>query len=93
MGHPVSNWAWDTMLAAHIYNNQPDITSVKFQAYVLLGVPGYESALEGKLKAKGGNKQNHIDEIHPYDLLLYCGVDSLVEHRVGTKQKELLGWA
>jgi hypothetical protein len=88
LGHPVAGWDWDTMLAAHVLDNRPEVTSVKFQAYVLLGVPGYEDALEGKLKVRSG--LNRIGDIHPKDLLTYCGVDGLVEYRVAMRQKELI---
>lgn len=91
LGHPVANWWYDTMLGAHVMDNRPEITSVKFQAYVLLGVPDYESSLGGLLKVKGSNKQNRIDEIHPKDLLLYCGIDSLVEYKVAMAQRQLMG--
>ncbi len=45
LGHGVASWYWDTMLAAHVLDNRPEISSVKFQAYVRLGVPDYASAI------------------------------------------------
>ena len=92
LGHGVAGWFWDTMIAAHVHDNRPDITSVKFQSYVLLGVPGYEDSLGGKLKAHGSNDLNHIEDIHPRDLLVYCGVDSLVEYRVACMQRKMMGF-
>ena len=91
MGHPVAGWWWDTMLGAHVLDNRQEITSVKFQAYVLLGVPDYEESLGGKLKSKGTAQVNRIDEIHPKDLLTYCGMDSLVEFRVAMAQRKAMG--
>ena len=91
MGHPVAAWWHDTMLAAHVIDNRPDITSVKFQAYILEGQLDYEESLEGKLKGRYSNRPNRIDEIHLKDLLEYCATDSLVEFKVAMKQRAVLG--
>lgn len=86
------NWTWDTMLNGHIINNARGATGLKFLSYVLLGQPDYDSHLSGLLKAGGGgNKGNRIDEIDIRDLLLYCGLDSLLEFNVAKKQSEIMG--
>lgn len=92
LGHPVAAWAWDTMIGAHVLDNRPDITSVKFQAYVLLGVPDYETHVSKLLKADYPNDMNQIRKIHPEDVLLYCGLDSLLEYKVAELQWERIGW-
>jgi uracil-DNA glycosylase family 4 len=88
LGVGVRNWHWDTMLAAHILDNRSGITSVKFQSFVLLGAPLYDSAVSPYLEAKTANGFNRIDQIPERDLLLYNGMDSLLEYRVMEKQKE-----
>ena len=88
LGHGVENWHWDTMLAAHALDNRPGITSVKFQAFVLLGVGDYEGEVASFLKSsasRGGF--NRIREADPYQLLLYNGMDSLLEFMVMERQK------
>lgn len=89
-GHGVKNWGWDTMLAAHVGDCRKHITSIKFQSFVRLGVPCYEDRVEAFLKAKTANSVNRIHEIERKDLLLYNGLDSLLEYKVAMKQmKEL----
>lgn len=89
----VRNWWWDTMLAAHWMDNRAGITSIKFQAFVLLGTPSYDDSIKAFLKGKGAsaNSENRIKEAYLGDLLKYCGMDSLVEYQVAMKQRELMG--
>lgn len=83
LSHPVKNWCWDTVVAAHVLDNRPHVTSVKFQVFVLLGAPNYkEPLLTGKVK--------HIHELDMEDLLLYNGLDSYFEYQLAIKQKKLM---
>jgi len=92
-GHRVRAWAWDTMLAAHVADNRPGITSVKFQAFVRFGVPVWNERVEPYLKTKGDEKMNAIlREIDIMDLLLYNGLDALLEFRVACDQISELGY-
>lgn len=90
LGHGVAEWHWDTMLTAHALDNRPGITSVKFQGFVLLGLPDYDSHISPYLKARDSNSLNRILDLSEHDLLRYNGVDSLLEYMVMNKQKELL---
>jgi len=93
-GHRVRGWAWDTMLAAHVCDNRESITSVKFQAFVRLGVPLWNDKVEPFLKTKGNARINAIyKEINMNDLLLYNGLDSLLEFRVAVAQMKELGYS
>lgn len=92
-GVRVRNWYWDTMLGAHTIDNRKKITSIKFQAFVLLGQEDYDSHIHAFLKAKGGsNSQNRIREVPLKDLLLYNGMDSLLEYKVAVLQMKALGY-
>lgn len=92
-GHRVRAWAWDTMLAAHVADNRESITSVKFQAFVRLGVPLWNDKVEPFLKTRGNDKVNAIlRQINIDDLLLYNGLDSLLEFRVATAQMQELSY-
>ena len=92
VGVSVRNWKLDTMLAAHVLDNRPEITSIKFQAFVRLGQESYDDHIKPFLKSKesGGYAENRIDEVDPHDLMTYCALDSLLEWRVALKQYEEL---
>ncbi len=89
LGVPVKRWWWDTMLAAHCIDNRPGITSIKFQAFIHLGVVDYSSHISPYLKGKTSNGLNRIDELDERELLLYNGMDSLVEYKVMEIQRKL----
>ena len=86
LGHPVRNWWWDTMLAAHILDHRTGITSIKFQAFVQLGMPPWEEHVKPYLKTKGKSRFNRIKELDLKELLLYNGLDSLMEYQVAMIQ-------
>jgi len=86
MGHPVKNWLWDTMIAAHVLDNSPKITSIKFQSFVLLGAESYDEHISPLLQSTKNSKLNRIDEIDLKDLLIYNALDSLLEYKVAMKQ-------
>ncbi len=93
LGHGVTGWDWDTMQAAHILDNRRGITSIKFQAFVLLGIGEYNARVEQYLESETANSLNRIAEIDTRDLLLYNGLDSLLEYKVAEIQKERMRWS
>lgn len=90
-GHGVRNWHWDTMQAAHVLDNRSKITGVKFQAYVRLGQPTWDSAVSPYLKGEGGNGLNRIDRVGLETLLRYNAMDALMEYRIALLQMEEMG--
>lgn len=84
----VNNWVWDGMLAAHTLDNRPGITSLKFQAFVRLGVPAYNEHIRPFLEAKGVNEVNRIREVDLQDLLTYNALDALLEWKVAEHQRK-----
>jgi hypothetical protein len=93
LGHNVRNWYWDTMLAAHTLNNNMGVTGLKFQSFVKLGVLPYDTHIEPFLKTgRKGNHINRIDEIPLRDLLIYNGMDSLLEFLVMRTQRREMGY-
>jgi uracil-DNA glycosylase family 4 len=90
-GTGVNNWIWDGMNNAHICDNRPDITSVKFQSFVRLGFESYDEHIAPLMKARKGQKINQVaKEIDLNQLLLYNGIDALVEYKIARSQmKEL----
>jgi len=90
LGHRVRNWCWDTVIAAHVLDNRPHITGLKFQAFVNLGQENYNAHIEPFLHARKGSKFNRIKELDLRDLLLYGGLDSYLTYHVAQKQIEIL---
>lgn len=89
----VRGWAWDTMLNAHILDGRGKISSIKFQAFVRLGMPDYDSHIRKNLESEqdGGNSENTIHQVDPLSLLLYNGLDSLLELEVAYRQAKEMG--
>jgi len=93
----VGPWVFDTMQAAHVLDNRPGITGLKFQAYVRFGTPDYDSEVEPYLKSPDSNTPNRVmelvgDETLFKKLLLYNGIDSLVTYRLAMLQMKELGF-
>jgi uracil-DNA glycosylase family 4 len=92
-GHRVRNLVWCTCIGAHVADNREEITSVKFQAFVRLGMPPWNEHIEPFLKSKGDARVNQIlREIDIKDLLLYNGLDSVLEYRVAVHQMDEMGF-
>lgn len=89
-GRPVRAWHWDTMVAAHVLDNRPGVTSIKFQSYVLLGMPCYNEHIEPFLESPKDKRVNRIAEIETRQLLLYNGLDSLLEYKAFEVQSKLM---
>ena len=87
LGHRVRNWDWDTMLAANVLNNARGVAGLKFQAFVNLGQAPYDKHIEPYLKTGKGQQINRIKEIPLKDLLVYNGMDSLLEFKLTALQK------
>lgn len=92
---PIENWDWDSMQAAHVLDNRPGITSLKFQTYVNFGVVDYASEITPYLHSsdfKNGNGINQIQTLLALPggkekLLRYCALDSVFEYKLAMKQK------
>jgi uracil-DNA glycosylase family 4 len=87
-GRGVKNWHHDTVLGAHVLNCGHGICGLKFQAFVLLGVPDYSSHLDAYIAGDDNNSPNRLREVEPSVLLHYCGLDALLECLVTEKQLE-----
>lgn len=92
-GVKVRNWIWDGMQAAHILDNRPGVSGLKFQAFALLGQTAYDSHIKSYLESKDGrsNSLNRIREVDLDALLLYAGMDSLLEYKVARIQMDQMG--
>jgi len=81
----VKNWFWDTMICAHVLDSQPDVTGLKFQSFAVLGQVSYDNHIKPFLTSTRGHL-NRIKKINLNDLLLYNGLDSLLEYKLAMKQ-------
>lgn len=93
LGYEVNGWEWCSMQAAHVFDNRPDITGLKFQAYINFGIVDYASEIEPFLKSDGSsdNAFNRIDDAPLRDLMKYCGMDALLQLRLARKQIREIG--
>ena len=90
----VEGWLWDTMLASHVLDNRPFISSLKFQCYVQYGLIDYDSHIEPFLKSADSDNANSFNNIYKIDrteLLVYNGVDAILEHRLARDQMLKMG--
>ncbi len=86
-------WLLDVNLQSHIDDNRPKITSLKFQSGIRFGVWGYDDEVKPYISSDSGYQKNRMEEVPLRDLLLYNGLDSLLEYRLGKLQSiEQLGW-
>ncbi len=92
-GRGIENCMFCGMHAAHVLDNRPGITGLKFQSFVRLGVEPYDEDVEQYLKAEkdGGNEQNRIDRADVAKLLLYNGMDALLTWELSRMQMEEIG--
>lgn len=89
LGYPLYPIGYCSMQAAHVIDNRPGITGLKFQAYVHFGLLGYDKEIEPFLKSEGGgNSVNSVFKAPRVMLQIYNGIDSLVQFRLVLKQME-----
>jgi uracil-DNA glycosylase family 4 len=91
------NWAWDSMLGAHVVDNRAGICGLKLQAFLNFGIQAWDDAIESYLKSRDDNPATHnrirefIDTYGEDECLVYCGLDSLVSFRLAMRQREIIG--
>lgn len=99
-GTIVKNWIHDTMIKAHILDNRPGITSLKWQVYANFGCIDYSSEVTPYLQATEGTKSengaNGINKLLEYvkqpenaqKVLKYCALDSVYTYRLALLQNQ-----
>lgn len=89
------NWKIDVMQTAHILDNREKVCGLDFQMFAQFGITPWDDKVAPYLdtgKGAPGYKKNRIHECPLPDLMLYCGLDSLFEHKLARRQqKELNG--
>jgi hypothetical protein len=89
MGIYVPSWMFDTVVGAHVVDHRSNITSVKIQGLLMLGLESWDDAISPFLKASKG-PYNRIDELSISDLLQYNGIDSQAEWEIAVRQMAIL---
>jgi DNA polymerase-1 len=95
LGADVQGWNFDTQQAAHVLDNRPGITSLKFQTAVQFGIFGYEDEVSQYLKSKepkNANSTNRVMEVMQNadlrrKLMYYCALDSYYTWKLAARQK------
>ena len=94
----IQGWKMCSMQAGHILDNRQGIAGLKFLSAVNFGLYSYDEEIHPYLESidpKNANSFNRIKEAPKQKLLLYCGVDSLVQYRLAIVQierfKQILG--
>ena len=88
LGHGVTGWLWDTMLAAHVQDNRKQISSIKFQAFLRFGLGNYGASVEPYI---GATTPNGFNRMADCPSLVYNGLDALIEYMVAKEQMRELG--
>lgn len=88
LGHDVRNWVWDGMLSAHHLDNREGITSAKFQGLTRVGVEEWGSLIKPYLQSTNSSGVNRIREVDLRSLLVYNGMDALIEYHIAMHQKK-----
>jgi len=93
LGVEVKPWLHCSLIGAHVLDNREAITGLKFQAYANFGLEDYSSHIKPYLigESNNANSFNRIDECDKNELMIYCGVDSLMQYRLALKQRKELG--
>lgn len=85
-GHGVRNWSWCTLLGNHWMDNRRDSGSLKFQAFVMLGQPDYDSYHDPYKQAPNSNAKNKMRQLPMDEVLDYCGMDALLTFKIAQMQ-------
>jgi len=84
------NWYWDTMEMAHVLDARRGITSLTHQAYACVGQPPWDAQVSPYLKSSDPSLPNRIEECDLQSLLLYGGMDALLEFKLCEAQEKIM---
>jgi len=98
-GFWASNWAWDTMLAAHIGDQRPMLTGLCTQAYLRMGIAPWDAGTSNWFSRRSRNDAisetravNNITNAPADKILRYVGLDATIEFWLADVQtREMLG--
>jgi hypothetical protein len=82
----VNKWLWDNVIVGHMYDPMEGVAGLKFQSFCHLGLPYFASEVEKYFDNSDENGYNSIHLANQKNLLVYNGIDSLVELDLGILQ-------
>ena len=88
LGEKVHPFDWDSELAAHILDNRPKFTALKFQTFLEFGIPPWNNEINPFIKSGKDNHFNRLESFPLDKLLHYGGKDSLYGYWLTEKQEE-----
>jgi len=93
LGTEVVGWHWCSLQAAHIQDNRPYVSGLKFQVYVNFGILGYDAEVASYLDADlgekikyGANAFNRASQCPLDKLMYYCAQDALYQYWLAMEQ-------
>jgi len=81
---------FDSMLGAHILDNRPKITGLKFQAFVNYGIEDYASGMKRYMHVATSNSINCLQKAPVDELLQYNGMDAILTYNLCEQQMSQL---
>jgi len=91
LGTECKGWIHDTMNTAHLIEaGRRKFCSLDFQAYIHFGVEGYDNEINQYKNSVDKNGFNKMEEAPLDKLLLYGGMDALIERKLREKQEKMI---
>lgn len=91
LDEPMNNPVWDTMQSGHVNRVTKRTAGLKFQTLVEFGQAIYDDHIKPFLTADRPNLPNRIRDCPIKELLLYNGMDSLMEWMLAERQISAYG--
>lgn len=91
LDQPMENPVWDTMQSGHVNHVTKQTAGLKFQTLIEFGQPSYDEHIKPFLRADRPNAPNRIRDAPLRDLLLYNGMDSVLEWHLAERQVSAYG--
>ena len=85
-GVDVNRWLWDNVIVGHMYDPMETAAGLKFQAFCHLGLPYFAHDVEKYFENTDDQGYNSIHLANKKSLMIYNGIDSLVELDLGILQ-------
>lgn len=87
------NWAWDSLLGAHVVDNRVGICGLDRQAFLYFGIRSWDDLIAPYMApvdrtdiASPNRIREFIVRYGEDECLIYCGIDSLIAFRLAVRQ-------
>ena len=85
-GVHVRRWTWDNVISGHLYDPQPGVAGLKFQAFRDLGQRYFAHEIDRYFEDEDEQGYNSIHLANMRALLMYNAIDALAELDLGIMQ-------